>query len=346
MQVLVLTKGDARTASSRVRVWQMFERLEKEGIQSTILPSFAHAWWSLSPKRFRSLARLYKALRQKPDVLFMHKSLFPWDVVMIVLFWARLTKTPLVYDLDDAEWIHSRKKTQMLMKRANTVFAGSQVIYDYTFKHNAHVVLVPSAVDHELYKEITHDSNPPVIVWVGHGPAHLKSGNFDILRDAFRILAEEKEQFQFVLVGGKQNKALHEFWGNEPYAVRIIDEAEWGSAETVPSLLRELRPRIGVMPLTDSPFVRAKCAYKAIEYMAAGIPVVASPVGEIVSMIETSRAGVLASTKDEWAREIKNMLDDQKSSEMGEVGKVLIREKYSYDAVVPLITQELSKIKK
>jgi len=286
-------------------------------------------------------------LLKKPDVVFIHKSLFPWDVVLLVRGWCRVKKIPYVYDCDDAEWIHSPRKTNFLMRGAAVVFAGSHVIQQYAKKLNACVELVPSVVDHSLYAGVLHESHPPVIVWVGHGPAHLRSGNFDVLRDALRSLREKGVQFQFVLVGGNHDKELHAFWGNETFSLRIIDEANWKNPNADAEIFREIHPTIGVMPLKDSPFVRAKCAYKAIEYMAAGIPVIASSVGEAIALIEQSGAGILANTKGEWVMAFEKLLNDSGLCQtMGEKARATIQKDYSYEAVVPRVDSLLASLRK
>jgi len=345
MNVLALTKGDERVASSRVRVWQLFRFLKKEHIAATILHSMTYPAWSVSQKRFGVVRSVIHELHKKPDVVFFHKSLFPWDVVLLVVLWCRIKKIPYVYDCDDAEWIHSPRKTRTLIRGASVVFAGSHAIQQYAKKLNARVELIPSVVDHSLYGGASHDSHPPVIVWVGYGPAHLRSGNFDVLRDALRLLSEKGIPFQFVLVGGNHDKALHAYWGNETYALRIIDEADWKNPNADAEIFREIHPAIGVMPLTDSPFVRAKCAYKAIEYMAAGIPVIASPVGEAIPLLEQSGAGVHARTREEWMGALRQLLSDGDGRlRMGKAGEKEVREKYSYEAIVPRVYAALQYV--
>ena len=60
------------------------------------------------------------------------------------------------------------------------------------------------------------------------------------------------------------------------------------------------------MPLQDTPWQRAKCGVKLLEYMAAGLPAVASPVGINAEILQRSGAGCAASTPDEWATALRN----------------------------------------
>ena len=57
---------------------------------------------------------------------------------------------------------------------------------------------------------------------------------------------------------------------------------------------------VGIMPLTDGPFERGKCGYKLVQYMACGLPVIASPVGVNSRIVEQGKTGFLASSSAEW----------------------------------------------
>lgn len=345
MRVLVLTKGDERVASSRVRVWQLFRRLEERDVSATIIHSLGYAWWSVSAKRFRALKSIMRALREKPNLVFVHKSLFPWDVVLLVVWWCRIKKIPYVYDCDDAEWLHSPRKTNYLMRHAAVVFAGSQHIQQYAEKYSSRVAFIPSAIDRGSYADIAHDALPPVIIWVGHGPAHLRSGNFSMLRDALRLLNTKGVQFQFVLAGGNNDEALRAYWKDETYYVKIIDAVDWKHPDASAEIFRAVRPAIGVMPLADTPFARAKCAYKAIEYMAAGIPVVSSPVGEAISLLERSQAGVLADDVDAWVNAIERLLGSESDRRiMGQAGYREVILNYDYNVITSRVMNILQNI--
>ena len=78
---------------------------------------------------------------------------------------------------------------------------------------------------------------------------------------------------------------------------------------------------IGLMPLPDAPFTRGKCAMKALQYMALGIPAVCSPVGVNSDIIHDGENGFLASSEEEWVQVLARLLDDAKlRAEIGEAG--------------------------
>jgi glycosyltransferase involved in cell wall biosynthesis len=83
---------------------------------------------------------------------------------------------------------------------------------------------------------------------------------------------------------------------------------------------------IGIMPLKDSPFARGKCAFKLVQYMAVGLPVIASPVGANCELVEHGWNGYLADTQDEWHSMLRLLIDDPAlRRRMGKCGRDLAR---------------------
>ena len=88
--------------------------------------------------------------------------------------------------------------------------------------------------------------------------------------------------------------------------MRFVD---WN--ETTEGLLLEQSP-VGIMPLTDDAFSRGKSAFKLIQYQAAGLPAIASPVGENRNVIADGINGFLANTPTEWANALTRLANDRK----------------------------------
>jgi len=87
---------------------------------------------------------------------------------------------------------------------------------------------------------------------------------------------------------------------------------------------------IGIMPLPDEPWARGKCGYKLIQYMACGLPVIASPVGVNCDIVEHGVDGFLASTPQDWAEAIGTLANDADLRRaMGEAGRAKIERAYS-----------------
>ena len=86
------------------------------------------------------------------------------------------------------------------------------------------------------------------------------------------------------------------------------------------------------MPLAESPWSRGKCAYKLLQYMAASLPVVASPVGMNPSVIEHGRNGLLASSDDEWLAALERLLESRElAARLGRRGRQTVCGGYGYE---------------
>ncbi|WP_211307068.1 glycosyltransferase family 4 protein [Roseinatronobacter thiooxidans] len=87
---------------------------------------------------------------------------------------------------------------------------------------------------------------------------------------------------------------------------------------------------IGVMPLTDTPWTRGKCGYKLIQYMACGLPVIASPIGANREIVRDGTDGFFASEPHEWSARILQLCHDEPlRKQMGSVARKRIEEFYS-----------------
>jgi len=99
---------------------------------------------------------------------------------------------------------------------------------------------------------------------------------------------------------------------------------------------------IGLSPLPEDRFTRGKCGFKMLQYFAAGLPVIASPVGVNATFIKESQAGFLAITPAEWKNAIEKMANDMAACKsLGESGRRYVQ---AYDKTV--IAQSLCRILK
>jgi glycosyltransferase involved in cell wall biosynthesis len=87
---------------------------------------------------------------------------------------------------------------------------------------------------------------------------------------------------------------------------------------------------IGIMPLPDEPWERGKCGYKLIQYMALGLPVVASPVGANRQIVQDGVNGFLASMPLEWKAALAKLLENaSQRRQMGATGRQCVEKIYS-----------------
>jgi glycosyltransferase involved in cell wall biosynthesis len=153
--------------------------------------------------------------------------------------------------------------------------------------------LVPTSVPKRPSLEKPAANDVPVVVWVGMGPnvAQVEAIEEELIR------VREEHPFLLRIVSDKP-PSFRSFvsWEFVPWS----EEGEYASVATAD---------LGIMPLVDDGFTRGKCAYKALQYMACGLPVVASDVGVNREWIEASGSGNVV-RGGEWAAALGRYLGD------------------------------------
>jgi glycosyltransferase involved in cell wall biosynthesis len=249
-------------------------------------------------------------IKENPYVVLIHRTS---NLIDYHLMKTAKNQSKVIYDLDDAVF-HTRIPARFLnyshiekiIRSADAVTTGSHYLLEYAKNFNSNVFLLPTAVNTQLFKpsmKKDYLGNPVVIGWLGHGSYQLPF--LKILKEPLKNLAREYN-LKFRIVSALSPQVIKEF-ENENYEVDFgLDH--WVSIEKIPEIIADFD--IGVMPLTDEPFSRGKCAMKALEYMSMGIPVVASPVGENNYVIKPGYNGFLASSSEEWVKYIEKIIND------------------------------------
>jgi glycosyltransferase involved in cell wall biosynthesis len=99
---------------------------------------------------------------------------------------------------------------------------------------------------------------------------------------------------------------------------------------------------VGIMPLSDDPWARGKCAMKAIQYMGVGVPAVVSPVGANREVVADGLTGFHASSDEEWVRVLGRILDDANlRSRMGAEARRRVETRYSAEVQAPRVAELL-----
>jgi glycosyltransferase involved in cell wall biosynthesis len=160
------------------------------------------------------------------------------------------------------------------------------------------------------------------IGWIGSpSTAHY----LDIVTPVLQKLASSYT-FRAVAIGARPDQVAGTPFVSVPWAVATEVE-ELGQID------------IGIMPLVDSPWERGKCGYKLIQYMALGIPVVASPVGVNRQIVEEGSNGYLASDEDSWSRGLACLLESgDLRSKLGARGREIVEARYTLQVQAPILS--------
>lgn len=314
------------------------------GIQSVFLPMLGDAYVSaLYGGGRRTLEVVHGYLQRtrqivdagRCDVIWLEKELFPFLPAAIELWLLR--GRMFVLDLDDAlfhgydmsasafvRWILGRK-IDRLMARARVVTVGNGYLEARAEGAGAaRVVRLPSVVDLERYPSRTESGAiligaPLRVVWIG-SPATVHY--LELVREPLQRVAEQV-RLEVLVIG-----APAPAWpGVTAFTIPWDVDAEAAQISA---------GDVGIMPLEDGPWERGKCGYKLIQYMACGLPVVASPVGINAEIVDHGVDGFLASTAKHWEDSIRELAGDAVlRREMGRRGRAKVEQGYCVQAVAP-----------
>jgi len=345
--VLVLTRYERLGASSRARFLQFLPTLERKGFTFDVRPLLNNAYVASlygGPKVgmgniFGAYARRLAALRGRRhyDLVWLEKEALPWLPTWMEI--ARLEGVPYVVDYDDA-WFHRYeshwlsplfgRKIDAVMRVAHTVVAGNEYLARRARQAGArHVHIVPTAIDLDRYSDLPEAplAHSLTVGWIG---IPLNVHYLAMIEPAVRA-ASKAGRVKLHVVGAA---VPAQFSG-----IRA-ESFPWGE-DTEVSRIAQFD--VGVMPLHDTPWERGKCAYKLLQVMAAGRPVIASPVGANRQVVHHGVNGFLAETTAEWTDALSKLADPALRQRMGAEARKTVEEQYSTAIVTPRLSHILSR---
>ncbi|NDK38718.1 glycosyltransferase [Pseudoxanthomonas gei] len=350
-RVLALPRYEQLGASSRLRTLQYLPALRAAGIDLEVHSLLDDRYVSglynggiSKPLVLKAYGSRVKDLlySRRYDVVWTEKELLPWVPSSFEL--ALLpAATRLLVDYDDAVFHRYDEhrsslvrgilghKVDAIMRRADLVTVGNSYLGARARSAGARAIeWLPTVVDLGRYPEprVRPPREQLVVGWIGSPSTASYLG---LLTPALAGLAA-RHPVRCVAIGARPDQVL-----GTPF------EAIPWSEESEVQLLSDLD--IGVMPLPDAPWERGKCGYKLIQYMACGLPVVASPVGVNSEMVVPGVNGYLASNTAEWANSIELLLEDPiMRQRMGHAGRDKVEQSYSLQVQAPRLAQMLQNL--
>ncbi len=344
MKVLFLTQTCELGPSSRYRVYQLLPWLKKLGVDCEVSPAIDEAryrrlYLGSSGKTSRAVAFSAAWRRRRADLarvddfdaVFVQKGVFPGLSSGFEKKFA--ARKPLVFDFDDAIWLprvggsralqalHREKAVQDVLRCARAVIAGNEFLAEYASRFNKAVTVVPSSIPSEDYPQAP---NSNLVGWIGSRTTlpYLKplKPAFDALGITPRVIAS-----------------------GDPSQLGFDTDFRPWQLETELSELSQLG--IGVAPLPDTPWERGKCGVKLLQYMACGIPVVASPVGVNSKIILHGVNGLLATHIEDWTPAIHSLMIDPKLRQrLGAAGRQTIEKRFRVQRAAEAVNSVLRSL--
>jgi len=346
-QILLLTRYGNLSATSRLRFLQFVPALNdfaevhvsplfSDSYLADLYKSHKRQWWKTFLAYWVRGIQLFTIW--KYDLIWIEKELFPF-VPAIAERILRMLNIPYIVDYDDAVFhtydLHPHalvrklyaNKISNVMRYATIVTVGNCYIEQYARNAQAqHIEIIPTVVDMKRYLGNGKEDNRHLLIvgWIG-SPSTVK-----YVQALLPVLEQIAESQPFVLrlVGGSLTSE------------RIkIENVVWSEACEA-NLISEMD--VGIMPLFDTPWEQGKCGYKLIQYMASGIPVIASPIGVNASIVQ-SDAGYLATTPEEWKQALIRLLSEPLlRTQMGAVGKKRVEAFYSLSSTEGVLKKIVS----
>lgn len=342
------------TPSQRFRIEQWIPHLAAQGIRVDLLPFADESMLRLMPKPGRRVAKAAANMRRflarlsdviaarNYDVVLIHRAACIIGPAILERVVASLGR-PIIYDFDDAifvlhttdvnrrfAWLKFPGKTASICRMSSHVVVGNSWLADYARRYNSRVSVIPTSIDTGHYQPAKRPrSNGRVIVgWTG-------SSTSQTYLEVFAPVLKE--------LIARRDVEIRVISNREPLLPGVPYQWRSWSPETEVEELSQFD--IGIMPMPDEEWARGKCALKALQYMAGGIPTICTAIGANCEVIQSGENGLLATTSDEWLSQLEKLIDDAGlRSRLGIAGRKTVEERYSMHRSAELFAQVVRSV--
>ena len=346
MKLLVLAPCPRSAASTRFRLEQFFPALRSAGIEPILRPflderGFATVYrrgapWSKLVAAARAIAGRVTDLARAIDAraVLVHREAALVGPPILEWLLTRALRRPVIFDLDDAVWVpyasptygallsrllKAPGKTHFTLTTATRVIAGNPYVADYARRYNAATEVIPTVVDTDAFRPAPAPARDvPLIGWIGtHSSLQYLRAIVPALERLYR-----RHRFRLKVVGAVLDAPT-----------LPVENMPWSISREVDDF-RSLD--IGLYPLVEDAWALGKSGFKAVQYMACAVPVVASPVGVTVDIVRDGATGFLAHSEDQWVARLEQLLESSElRRQLGARGREEAEARWSLRAHAP-----------
>jgi L-malate glycosyltransferase len=305
----------------RLKYEQYFDFFRRNGYSINVSPFFSKSGYKILYTKGNFLIKIYwvivgylKRFREifglsQYDGVYIFLHVTPFRTAFFERLF-RIFSKKIIYDIDDliflgkaspfnswAAILRSPGKYFYLMKSSDHVITCTPYLDEIVRKYNQKTTDISSTINTDRYIPIENYSNNHKII-IGWSGSH---SNVDYLRIIEPVLRNLRKQYDFkLLVIGTENFIM------EGVDVEAIP---WQESTEVKDL-RQID--IGLYPLPDEQWVYGKSGLKALQYMALGIPTVATAIGANFRVIEDQVSGFLVNSEEEWEKRLAELMQNSK----------------------------------
>ncbi len=313
MRILILSHNPDR-ASFRQRIGVYLPLLEAGGIRCQV---------EKSPASKIARYRLFSGAGRYDTVLLQKHILNIWEAYVL-----RKSARKIIYDFDDAVMVNPcnpsrrhcshRRLFERTVRLADCVIAGNAYLADHARPFCWNVHILPTGLDTQKYDIASAPASDGKIrlVWIG---SKATLGYLNELTPVLEQIGKEYPNVVLRIICGtffdlKQMPVEQKHWSLDTEAMDLA------------------ACDIGLCPLPDDHYTRGKCGFKILQYFAAGLPAIASPVGFNKELVIPEKTGFLASSQEQWVSAIKRLIENESLRQsLGRQAKQFV---HNYDTAV------------
>lgn len=312
-RVLAITSNLAQ-ASSRLRIAALEGPLLQRGYALDV---------RVFPRDWTTRRALLASAGEYHAVILQRKLLDPWN-------WRLLKRAArrVVFDVDDAVRYHAGRVGPYSLIRTAMRFAATTRNVDHVVAGNPHlaemfhargcaVTVIPTAIDPLRYRVKRHETtDAPRLVWIG---SRSTVGYLRRFLPTLEAAARQTPGLRLLTIADERVRSR----------AIPVEHIPWSLAGECDALCRG---DIGIAPTPRDRWTLGKCGFKILQYMAAGLPVVASPVGANAGLVRPGETGFLPERPAEWCDAISALARDTAlRRRMGVAGRAIAEQQYRVD---------------
>jgi L-malate glycosyltransferase len=303
----------------RLKYEQYFNIFENNGYEITVSSFMSESFQKIVYKKGKYLQKIFGTINgyvrrifdlfrlKNYDVVYVFLSVTPFAPPLFEKLTRRLAKK-MIYDIDDLVFLNPRSSSNplihylrssknhiSLMKSADHVITCTPFLDEFVRKYNHNTTDISSTVDTDRYVPSNTYSNDGKLT-LGWSGSLSTSKYFYLLKEVLKKL-KQKYDFSILVIGD----AKVEIDGLDITAV------DWNEKTEIENLKKI---DIGLYPLPDEQWVYGKSGLKAIQYMALGIPTVATAIGTNFRVIDDRICGYLVKNEEEWVDRLSLLLQN------------------------------------
>ncbi|MDD2707023.1 MAG: glycosyltransferase family 4 protein [Verrucomicrobiae bacterium] len=338
---------------SRFRVYQHLPMLKEEGVEGVVSPAVPSADYGPDGGRkslgvvlkngFKTFTRRVRNLHELRDYdyVFVQKTVLP--APFFNMEWRFSRQVKVIFDLDEPIFLKrpdssllgglwpQERRLLAICRSAHRVVVENSFLAKFVSRAGVDPAVIPSAIDIKAY-EIAGDAKKsprkiPAVGWIG----------------------SQRQQAELRLA----TPSLIDLHSRTPFVVRLIGATLGAIPARFPIECKpwDLRTEaadlasldIGLAPREDTEWNQCCSGLRILQYWAAGVPVVASPVGVYSEMVRDGENGFLAGNRDEWTEKLCLLIKNQElRRKFASEGRRTLQKSYSLPVVSPQLARVFS----